>query len=724
MNRRAFTLVELLVSITVLLVILGATARIFATASKVSGLGEANADLQTSSTAIERLIRSDIERLSRSGFMAIQCVAVRNDVNRQIYAAPTDTTIPLLDPSRAANEYLRCDQIVFFTDRQQPTAQYQPPGGAGNTGGNNNYGFGIRIAPAKGGTTQQQMTPESSSWSSMVRIGTGVQMPLMVTRTTDATGLPLNIPKYFPDPLSLKRVSGRNLVDGTPLTPWTWTKPVEGPQLEVSYFNVRADNDLKAFASQPEAARWTLARQSVLMADDGGERRDATGLARDGALYHHGQRAQDTVFGISMMMRPNSAPGIFQIGPSDRLSETPREVDQAAMLASTTYRFTTGDGDRGIFPDRWVLNSRVDIAACTLRDMRSLLEVVDRTGGDIAWLANDDPRRSKAVPAAGQVSEFPSLRERIASACFGGSGQGVVTQTNQGLWGFPRAERSPPSLSRADAMLSAGTLSGNCSSFQVDWTWRLGTGFVATREGTPATATVLVPDGNQGVRRFGDIPMPGLIVGRYPSINSPTAVGKPRGGGVNGVPATRSEDPLAENRTRRIPWFGLPDAIFPPSQRSSVTMLSGALPNDRARGFAEVSTSDPVFPTAVRVLDPAKQATLAAGVATASDTKAVAVVAPPIDVARIEGTQGLLRPLGNTVDVWVYQAVFGFNGSMPVNEEVRSSRDDAVGTREMRNDYTPWPSALRFTFTLHDPKLAMTTGRTFQFVVDLPNAPR
>ena len=109
--RRAFTLVELLVSITVLLVILGATARIFATASKVSGLGEANADLQTTATAIERLIRSDLERLNRSGFMAIQCVAVRNDVNRQIYGAANDNSIPLLDPSMGSTEFLRCDQL-------------------------------------------------------------------------------------------------------------------------------------------------------------------------------------------------------------------------------------------------------------------------------------------------------------------------------------------------------------------------------------------------------------------------------------------------------------------------------------------------------------------------------------------------------------------------------------------------------------------------------------
>ena len=724
MPRRAFTLVELLVSITVLLVILGATARIFSTASKVSGLGEATADLQSTATAIERIVRSDLERLNRAGFMAIQCVAVRNDVNRQIYSAPTDASIPLLDPSLAPTDYLRCDQIVFFSDRQQPTAQYQPPGGAGNTGSNNNYGFGIRASPSKGGTQQVQMTPESNSWTSMIRLGTGVQMPLMVTRTTDAAGAPLNVPKYFPDPLSLKRVSTRSLVDGSPLTPWTWTKPVEGPQLEVSYFNMRADNDLKAFASQPEAARWTLAHQAILLADDGGERKDSTGLAKDGALYHHGQRMQDTVFGVSMMMRPNSSPSIFQVGPSDRLAETPKEVDQAALINSTQYRFTTGDGDRGVFPDRWLLNSRVDIAACTLRDMRTVLETVDRTGGEIAWLANDDPRRSKVPVPAGQATEFPSLRERIASACFGGSGQGAGTQSNQGLWGFPRAERAPLSQSRADTMLVAPTLSGNCSSFQVDWTWRSGTGRVTSREGSPVTATVLVPDAKQGVQRFADIPMPGLIVQRYPAIASPTAAGKPRGGGVNGVPVLKSEDPLANNPMHRIPWFGLPDALFPPSQRSSVTMLSGALPSSVARGFAAVAFGDPVFPTPVQVLDPSKQATIAAGAAQDSDTRAVAVLAPPIDAARIEGTAGLLRPLGNTIDVWVYQAIFGFNGDAPIFESARSSRDDAVATREMRNDYTPWPSALRFTFTLRDPKLAMTVGRTFQFVVELPNAPR
>jgi hypothetical protein len=115
---------------------------------------------------------------------------------------------------------------------------------------------------------------------------------------------------------------------------------------------------------------------------------------------------------------------------------------------------------------------------------------------------------------------------------------------------------------------------------------------------------------------------------------------------------------------------------------------------------------------------------VAAGAAVATDLKSVAVAAPPIDVARIEGTNGLLRPLGTNIPVYVYQAIFGFNGSDPVHIESRGTRDDTVSMAEMRNDYTPWPTALRFTMTLHDPKLAMSSGRTFQFVVDLPNPPR
>ena len=77
MLRRAFTLIELLVSLSVLLVVIIAMARIFGTTSKVAAIGEASADLQATATAVEKVIRGDIERIARDGVLAIQCVAVR-----------------------------------------------------------------------------------------------------------------------------------------------------------------------------------------------------------------------------------------------------------------------------------------------------------------------------------------------------------------------------------------------------------------------------------------------------------------------------------------------------------------------------------------------------------------------------------------------------------------------------------------------------------------------
>ena len=726
-HRRAFTLVELLVSITVLLIILGAVARIFSTASKVSGLGEANADLQTTATAIERLIRSDIERINREGFLAIQCVAVRNDVNRWIYQAPNDPTVPLLDPTRPIDEYLRCDQIVFFTDRQQPTVQYQAPGGAGNTGLNDGYGYGLRVQPKLGGTKQIQLTPESGTWNSMVRIGTAVQAPLL---TTDS--MRTEVPQYFPDPLSVGKGSGSSssLIAGSPLMPWTYNKPAEGPQLELSYFNMAAPNANRGYGTQPEPRRWILGRQSVLLADDGGARRQpgGTGQAADGALYHRAQRIQTTVAGVSMNMRPNSSVNIFQIGPSDRTNGTPKEVDGTAMVAISGGT-NPSLGDAQLFPDRWTLNSRVDIASTTLRDLRALLETRDLTGTPVAWLSELDPLRSA-------TTTMPSLRQRIASACFGGASQGVAAQSNEGMWGFPRAERAAPSMSRGDSMLVAPTMSGNCSSFQIDWTWKPGVGKVVGTGQSPQFATASIARPTGGVLNVTDVALPGLITSRFPANASPNP-GRPKGGGTAGVPAAPADEPLFNNPLHRIPWFGLPDSLFPPQQRTGVTMLSGALAPDfqgsntgsAAIGWAGAiaanpTNTNPALATPISILDPAKRQTVAAGRAAASDTLTVAVAGPPVDVARIEGTRGILRPLGTKVPVFIYQAIFGFNGTQPVTSEPGFTRDESASFREIRNDYTPWPTALRFTMTLHDPKLALSAGRTFQFVVDLPKAPQ
>jgi hypothetical protein len=63
--------------------------------------------------------------------------------------------------------------------------------------------------------------------------------------------------------------------------------------------------------------------------------------------------------------------------------------------------------------------------------------------------------------------------------------------------------------------------------------------------------------------------------------------------------------------------------------------------------------------------------------------------------------------------VRVYSAVFGFN-----QEEAYVVTPD--GTVVLRDDYTPWPTQIRITATIHDPRLVLDRGREFQFVIDVP----
>lgn len=112
--RRAFTLTELMVAVLILIVVIVGTSKIFGTASKVTGLGQAGADVLQAAAAIERQLRADIQRLSREGFFAIRCVGVRNDVN--VSAIPPG---PLLNPALPPDHVIRADQLVFFTQGLQ-----------------------------------------------------------------------------------------------------------------------------------------------------------------------------------------------------------------------------------------------------------------------------------------------------------------------------------------------------------------------------------------------------------------------------------------------------------------------------------------------------------------------------------------------------------------------------------------------------------------------------
>jgi hypothetical protein len=84
----------------------------------------------------------------------------------------------------------------------------------------------------------------------------------------------------------------------------------------------------------------------------------------------------------------------------------------------------------------------------------------------------------------------------------------------------------------------------------------------------------------------------------------------------------------------------------------------------------------------------------------------------PIFPAAIEGNTPVQTFTGGVLSgVRLYRATFGYNTSQAL---------DGTGSPNLELGYTPWPTALRFTFTLHDPEQRFTDGRTFQFVVELP----
>ncbi|MEC9234431.1 MAG: prepilin-type N-terminal cleavage/methylation domain-containing protein, partial [Planctomycetota bacterium] len=122
--RRAFTLTEMLVAISVLLVVVIATSTIFGTAQKVASVGESNSELLQQAIAIERVMRRDLQRVSANGFFAIQCVGVRNDVNLA-------STGRLLDPTRPADAEIRADQLLFFTNGATNSRQFTQSYAAG-----------------------------------------------------------------------------------------------------------------------------------------------------------------------------------------------------------------------------------------------------------------------------------------------------------------------------------------------------------------------------------------------------------------------------------------------------------------------------------------------------------------------------------------------------------------------------------------------------------------
>lgn len=224
-SRNAFTLLELMIAVAILVVVIIATSQIFGTVGKVAALGEATADVLQEAAAIERQIRADIERLSSEGIFAIRCVNVRNGIH-------LDNGGPLINPLLPEDAIIRADQLVFFTNGIQGIQTYRQGAGTNHKG----QGTAARIY-----------------------YGHAFQIP-------GARAVEGSDPILARDPI----------VDlNNPLVPWYYSTARYG-MVKTKFFPNVSDEEYTTLpgggfkASQPTAQEWLLARQAILLVDDGG----------------------------------------------------------------------------------------------------------------------------------------------------------------------------------------------------------------------------------------------------------------------------------------------------------------------------------------------------------------------------------------------------------------------------------------------------------------------
>jgi hypothetical protein len=277
----------------------------------------------------------------------------------------------------------------------------------------------------------------------------------------------------------------------------------------------------------------------------------------------------------------------------------------------------------------------------------------------------------------GAINGFSTQRDRIMRGTFGIPATTNVSNTF-GLLGWPRSEKSIGNTDRKSEMLTSPTLVTNCSTFQVDWTWEPLTGRQTDSSGAvlPVTAR--------------------LSIGAAPTYAvTPTITTLLRGYEpfADTWPAN-AEDPT--QRVRQQPWFGFPDSgdgpvVIPASQQLGVALAqdTSVMP-DVPNGGSTTTT-----------------------VRTNLHMRAVAQAIEGTAGAGANSPAAILAPFGTNVPVRVYTAVFGFN-----QDEAYTVTPD--GFVVMREDYTPWPTQIRVTATIHDPRLVLDRGREFQFVLDVP----
>ncbi len=314
-RRGGFTLAEMMVAVGILIVVIAATAKIFGTVSKVTGLGQASADILQEAAAIERQIRADFERLSPEGYFAIRCTAVPNDINLL-------TSGRLLNTSLPPNAPIRADQLVFFTTGVQSIQTF--------------------------------------------RQGAGISHKAQGTEARVYYGHAFQVPQGPPAEPRAAMMLAIDPPRGNPLLPWS-----EGSRtfVQTEFHDIANGGDYTiqgnfgdVDATQPPAPRWLLARQVVVLANDGRE--------------------------FAVFLRPSAGQG---------------GVRSTARI-----------------DDRAIRNGRVDVAAQQLNDIRISIT----RGGTIPWVDQRGfisnqvfyPRAERVAPSMHRVDQALT-NHVLASAC-------------------------------------------------------------------------------------------------------------------------------------------------------------------------------------------------------------------------------------------------------------------------------------------------------------------
>jgi hypothetical protein len=314
-----------MVAVAVLIVVILATARIFGTASKVTGLSEAATDVLQEAGAIERQVRGDFERLSHEGFLAIRCVAVANNINLPAGG-------PLLDPTLPLGAWVRADQILLFTQGAQSVQTYRQGEGTQHKG----QGAAARVYYGHAFQVPDGPAADDSD--------------------------PAEVLAFDPA-----------VVPAIPMVPWYWGNR----DFVRTSFPATAGNDYatqgglpQINARQPPAARWVLARQAVVLADDGGapsvflgENRSADRIDHpvilNGRVDAAASQLEDIRGSLTMTPTGQRRPwfesgysggdqrtlisGLLSYPRSERVAPSPHRVDQALtnnVLASACSSFS------------------------------------------------------------------------------------------------------------------------------------------------------------------------------------------------------------------------------------------------------------------------------------------------------------------------------------------------------------------------------------------------